>query len=80
MDLDGYDFVVYPNPVKDQLHINHLSLEEVYWELHDLYGKVVLSGHNKNNWEISMNNLSPGTYMLQMESSNKSIMYKVIKQ
>jgi large repetitive protein len=80
LNVDGYEFTAYPNPVKDRLYINTSLTEEAYWEVHDVYGKIVLSGNNKNAWDISMEHLSAGAYMLQIEVLNHSLLYKIIKQ
>lgn len=80
LNVEGYEFAAYPNPVKDRLYINSSFTQEVNWEVHDVYGKTVLSGNNKRTWDIPMEHLSAGAYMLQIEVLDKSLLYKIIKQ
>lgn len=85
-EFEQTGFVVYPNPVKNDLFFVSLSgIEEakVHISLHDLLGRNMLkteSMTNANNRiQISTTHLKPGVYMLNISTqSGKSFTQKII--
>jgi hypothetical protein len=79
-DFDKNTFKVYPNPVKDVLHIDYtLDISSV--SVYNLLGQEVLrSDINSNNGELNMTNLSSGTYLVKIMSGNLVKTMKIIKQ
>jgi len=70
----------YPNPVKDQFHINNLQ-EKSDYKLLNVNGALVESGtfiEGANS--ISMSNLESGIYFLQLQSKSESRTLKLIKE
>ncbi len=75
-------FAIYPNPTTDLLHVQlDANLDGIStMEIYDISGKLVSSPKVENN-EISVKNLSSGTYMLLLESnSGQRVTQKFIKQ
>jgi hypothetical protein len=68
---------LYPNPVKDQLHImvNNGELQAV--TIHDLNGRLCLSANAET---IDTNALNSGIYFVKVTTSLGSANYKIIKQ
>ena len=73
-------FSLYPNPVKDVLHIksnNTFSIETI--SIYDITGKNVFRT-NKNEQHINISNLSSGMYLLKLNTSIGNASYKILKQ
>ena len=73
------DVIMYPNPTESEITIN--NAENSIIQIHDILGKILLTIPVKNNSEtIDLNNLSQGTYYLQIFSLNAIKTLKIIKQ
>ncbi len=65
---------LYPNPTMDQviLHFENIPQEANYY-LHDLNGKLLLSGAiNANEIILDIRSFAAGSYLLEMNAPNKS--------
>ena len=74
--------MLYPNPVKDILHIQSNNiLERII--MYDINGRVlqdiVVSG-NKSQENISLTNLSSGMYFINIYSNKGQITKRIVKQ
>ncbi len=71
---------VYPMPFQNNLHIE--SLEDVEFQLMDLNGRVLKSGLNQGNQstQLLVDNLASGVYLLQLQTNNRKLVLKVIKE
>ena len=69
-------FVIYPNPAKSNISIHTTELIDKV-EVFDLFGKKVLESKSK---ELSIQNLEVGVYLMKIDSQNKTIIKKIIKQ
>ena len=58
------DISIYPNPVIDRLNIELTEDGDYSFRIMNLKGEVVSSYSNQNR--IDMNNLSQGTYILEI--------------
>ncbi len=67
---------VYPNPVKDELHINLEGDFDV--RIFTIHGKQVLT--SKNSPVISIPWLDPGIYLLEIHHSGNTFRLKFVKQ
>ncbi len=78
--------ILYPNPVMDltNLKVELSSDTEVEMSLFDLQGKLVSILFNgklykgENKIQFNIGHLTPGSYILQLKSGNKSILTKTI--
>ncbi|MEM6719924.1 MAG: T9SS type A sorting domain-containing protein [Bacteroidota bacterium] len=70
---------IYPNPVKDIIHINNTSTEIIKAEILNVNGQLVLSQEN-NLTTINVNSLPSGMYMLKVYSEKAKKTIKIIKE
>ncbi|MCH2196992.1 T9SS type A sorting domain-containing protein [Kordia sp.] len=76
-DADQDVVTVYPNPVKNMLHINstiHVETIKVF----SINGQQLLQAQDTNTLDVS--NLQKGIYLVQIASKNASKTIKVLKQ
>ncbi len=69
---------VYPNPVKDIVHVETKLKSTAY--LVDLQGKKVLSEKSGNSLLFNLNKLERGLYILVVKYDNKVIVRKILKE
>jgi len=67
---------VYPNPAYDKLHINGLENAEV--TLFSTSGSVVLQKKNFSGNVLDISHLSPGVYVLDIQSGDNQVIRKKI--
>ena len=71
--------VIYPNPASDILNVELFSSTDATYLLTDITGKVLISGAlNLQTNTISLNQLSQGTYFLQVNQGKDMFVEKVI--
>ena len=80
-------FKVYPNPASDLLHVNWYSetAGPASIQLTDLTGRKVAayttsSVQGKNTFDLPLQKLSSGMYLLKLESSDNTFQQKVMIQ
>ncbi|XMO85857.1 T9SS type A sorting domain-containing protein [Algibacter sp. AS12] len=77
-DLNAFEFNMYPNPVKNLLHINTLEpLQKI--EIFDLLGKSVLTTTNVRS-SIDVSSLNRSLYIIKLTSDNGVATKKFIKK
>ncbi|ESU24171.1 hypothetical protein FEDK69T_06070 [Flavobacterium enshiense DK69] len=72
------DFVVYPNPITDVVHIIH-RLNHLDYRLFGIDGKLIQNGPIEGG-QINLAHLSSGLYLLQLEGDGKSETKKILKK
>lgn len=67
-------FLVYPNPSENiiNLSLTNLDLNDLNYEIHDVFGKLVLSG-KLDKTSITTSDLSEGLYWLSIKNQNSII-------
>jgi len=73
------DLSIYPNPVKDIIHIKNTNANLIKAEIHNLNGQLVLSKENDLT-AINVDNLPSGVYMLKLYSDNAQKNIKILKE
>ena len=81
------DFIIYPNPTKDQLYIELKSYsnisEEVNVEVYDNSGRLISSGSlisdNNAKTMLSLGGLESGIYHLKCYNKIVNTYFKVVK-
>ncbi|HFS67282.1 MAG TPA: T9SS type A sorting domain-containing protein [Flavobacteriia bacterium] len=68
---------VYPNPFSDQITIHSNRAEVMAVKLYSVNGKCLLN--SKNDLTISTLNLEKGIYFLEVNTTLKTIVFKVVK-
>ena len=78
--LEGID--VFPNPTADvlQIKVQDQQLAGATYALTDVNGKLIVKGNTQDNTQISLKNLSAGTYFLKMQKENTGVIKRVVKQ
>jgi len=88
LDLPKQEIInlsIYPNPVSNQINIilNKLNVLKSY-KIYDLTGRLVLKGEFQNDstryTKIDVDKLNFGIYLLQIETNNKNLRTKFVKQ
>jgi hypothetical protein len=81
---DNIDFVMYPNPTKDELTISIKDVEDVVLMLTDQNGRVVKMMYNPKQenethvYQIDVSHLDAGVYFLKLNSNKGETTEKVI--
>ena len=82
-DIVLHSIIVYPNPAKEKINIILPQLESSFiFTLYDMYGHPVINKTNITNSKItiSINNLSSGIYILDINNGRESYREKLIIQ
>ncbi|MEX1001344.1 MAG: choice-of-anchor J domain-containing protein [Crocinitomicaceae bacterium] len=69
------DFLIYPNPVKDKLHLQTTTDNLV--EIYDLSGRKVISDQGN---QLDVSSLAPGKYVIRITSSTNVVVKSFIKE
>jgi len=72
------DFIAFPNPVSSTLHLP--EIQNGHCIIYGMNGKIVISRFAFNNYHIDMRSLSPGEYIIEIESEQGKIRRNVIKE
>jgi predicted acyl esterase len=75
-EIRDLDISVYPNPVKDKLHLNG-KIEFETFRILDIFGREVLKSQFSN--EIEVDNLHSGVYFIVLNFGNKVKTIKFLK-
>ncbi|KFF18865.1 T9SS type A sorting domain-containing protein [Chryseobacterium sp. JM1] len=70
-------FNIYPNPVKDILHIQTKD-EVIKAEIYDAAGRILNTTGVKNN-AVNVSDLTKGNYIIKVSTKNKTLTLKFIK-
>lgn len=74
-DIPDSDLILYPNPVKEILHVNK-PVDKI--EVFSTSGQLVKVVRNASS--INLNGIASGPYVVKITSSNESTIHKVIKK
>ncbi len=78
LESESTNITIYPNPVTDVLYFDSPgSIMEV--NIYSTAGKLVLSQTSVGS-SVSVNHLTSGTYILKLQTNNKSYTQKIIKK
>ncbi|MEY4140638.1 MAG: hypothetical protein RL110_9, partial [Bacteroidota bacterium] len=69
---------VYPNPASNLLNVD--AKEAFEYEILDLNGRSIQKGTDGSTGQISLENISVGTYVLRLNVGGTSYMSKLIKR
>lgn len=74
-DVEDTELTFYPNPTKGKVSFSEM-IDKI--EVIDLTGKTIKRSENTN--EINLEDFASGVYFLKLQSSDKTIMRKLIKK
>lgn len=78
-DMNEQLFSIYPNPVKDVLHVQGKLLQNGNYEIFHITGQQVQKGKISNG-NINVNSLAKGIYVISITQNGKKSNLKFIKQ
>ena len=78
-DIQQYQFGIYPNPVKDILHIT-TNLTDYTASVYAMDGKLIKSSKASANHSLDYSDLAPGIYILKLSQKQTLQTFKIIKQ
>ena len=78
---DNESFIVYPNPVKDNLYLNNKNHDRRLIQITNTMGQEMYSGYSVNELtSVNVYKFPPGVYFLSILSDNNLLTnYKIIK-
>lgn len=80
VDIPRGDISVFPNPIKDFLYIKPPEKEAALsFQLVDLAGQVILSGHLPKSERLNLSELKPGIYLLNLQTGAVSKTITIVK-
>jgi len=78
-EFENSTFSVFPNPVKDQLHIKtEKTIDSI--EVYNQLGQRVLMFNSILNNSVNVSSLNSGVYLISISSENKKQTLKIIKK
>jgi hypothetical protein len=76
----AYELEVYPNPVRDELHITHPHESLDLIEIFDAAGRTVIRTANFTEATIPVGSLAPGVYMLRAVKEGHVTVKRFVKE
>jgi len=70
---------IYPNPAKNNLHINTDLPEEINIKIYTILGEILLEEKITNSTTLNTESFKAGIYLVEMSSGNKKVTKKLIK-
>ena len=80
-DIADFDWEVFPNPANEILYVRNMGVYNIdRLSILSMSGEILYTEMNINQAEysISLDHLSPGTYLVQMESEEKRAYSKLV--
>ncbi len=72
---------IYPNPVSEELNIEAKgNNEQLYYEIMNLYGKVLFTGNFYEKTIVQLADLVPGVYLVKLVTNKGFEIKKIIKE
>ena len=79
--FENNEIAIFPNPVLNTINISTSLNDDFMFKLLDVSGKVVLvSNSDRQETSIDVSKLASGVYFLSISSSNKSGLFKIVKE
>ena len=79
-DTDLESFVFYPNPVKDILHLDNLSITKA--SIYSILGQLIETKtfENATSNTLDLSSLESGIYLIVLENDSQQKTIKVVKE
>ncbi len=82
-DSDSISLMIYPNPVKDLLHVDVIDAQSksLEYSIYNTFGRMYNSGtiSGKSSCVVNVSSLPTGVYLLQVSDDNSVSSYKFVK-
>ena len=79
-EISNSDFVIFPNPTSDNIHITSKKSEIKSVTIYSSLGKMVLQPKLIPSATIDLSHLTDGIYFLQIESDHGREVHKIVKR
>ena len=81
-NFNGNLINIYPNPTSDKLFVNTSDVTVSQYEVYDLQGRLVKSAkvNDLKSFDIDLNDIFSGMYLVQIYSNNGVSSHKIIKK
>lgn len=80
-EITKHNFTLYPNPAQETIAMQNLpSTEAVSYQILALNGELLLKGFVRNNSQINISELKPGTYLFMLKDKFEGNHQMFIKQ
>ncbi|WP_353780071.1 M28 family peptidase [Winogradskyella sp. 3972H.M.0a.05] len=80
-EFETNEITIFPNPVSDSININTPLTDDLKFKLIDVSGKVILTTESdRQNTSIDVSKLASGVYFLSISTSEKSGLFKIVKE
>lgn len=79
-NFEKAEFLIYPNPVSDQLHIESARSQIQQVEIFNLNGKRVLNVGYQANQPIDVSSLAKGMYLVKVQTEDEILTKKLVKE
>jgi hypothetical protein len=82
------EIMVYPNPVKDRLIVKIINTDQVTGQadivIHNIMGQIIfqksaIQPYAKDTWQIDVNELDAGSYILELVLPDYTVVKKLVK-
>jgi len=73
------DYLIYPNPVQNELHVSNSEFLKYTYEIVNLWGIKLLTGSGIGNIILDINSLPEGLYFIYFQTSEKRVCRKFMK-
>jgi PKD repeat protein len=78
-EMSETDIKIYPIPAHNTLHVDLLSGDKGKYVILDMLGKIILNGSfNTSNFEIAIEDLSKGSYLINIKTENETMLRKLM--
>ncbi len=78
-EMSKSDVKIYPIPAHNTLHVELLNADKGEYVISDMLGKTVLSGSFASNaFEIAIDGLSKGSYLINIKTENETLLRKMM--
>ncbi|MGS4344831.1 CotH kinase family protein [Myroides odoratus] len=77
--VDYLDFVLYPNPTSDILHITSGSTSTISYRIFDAIGQVIQQ-NNVTEQGIDVSQLNQGVYLIELNQDNQRVVKRFVKK
>ncbi|MCH2034354.1 MAG: T9SS type A sorting domain-containing protein [Tenacibaculum sp.] len=82
-ETNNTNYRIYPNPIKDILHINNLNSQEIKVFVYTLNGRLILEKNFSNlnkNIELDLSILKTSLYAIKAIGNNDNLNFKILKK
>lgn len=77
-DSEKDDIRLYPNPVENVLSIDIDEVNEIMWDLIDGSGRVVKQSNNAGDFDIKLDDVESGAYLLKLIFGEKQVVKRIV--